>query len=182
MIEKLLLDMDGPLVNLRDPLCELHNLPDPYTESKQYPFELTDVWPLTINQLWVGCDADWWANLPPQPWMEELVYELELRFGKKNICLLTSPLDDDGSCYMGKMRWIKQHLPQYRRRFLVGPAKEFAAGGPHKGLVDDRPKNLKDFEAAGGTALAFPTPWNVNYRFADDPMPIVRTWLDTIAT
>lgn len=183
-ITQIVLDMDGPLVDLRKPLCELHGLPDPYTDPERiYPFDLTKVWPIPFERLWTGTDADWWADLPPQPWMEELVHELELRFGSENISLLTSPLDDDGACYTGKIRWIRKHLPQFRRRFLVGPAKEFASA-PWRALIDDRPKNLDDFATGGPPGmtmptLAFPTPWNENHKWAHDPMVVVRRWLGT---
>lgn len=113
-----------------------------------------------------------WKNLSPLPWMHDVVGILEAEFGEEHICILTSPVRTDG-CIDGKIAWIRHYLPQYRRRFLVGPPKEFCAS-PRHALVDDHEPNAVKFVEAGGHALLFPAPWN--RRFKEEPVAALKKW------
>jgi len=179
MIQRILLDVDGVLANLRVALAAKLNRPMPYEAGKRYGFQTAPLWGISAAEMWCGCDRTFWAGVPLMPWAHELVNELELRFGQGNICLLTSPIDEDG-CVDGKQDWVKEHFPAYRRRTMIGPAKEFCAGSPKHALIDDRPENIDTFAAAGGSVFTFPAPWNDGYLEAANPMPAVHRWLSSL--
>lgn len=182
MIDRILLDMDGVLVDFIGGAKKLHNVhvPNhphvPATQTEQAPWEIEPIFGMSAPELWDPMGRSFWANLDPLPQMPSIVGQLEARFGEENICLLTSPIRTDG-CIDGKMDWIKKHLPQYRRRFLVGPAKQFCASERHA-LVDDHAKNIEAFKDAGGYTFLSPAPWNC--RFAEDPVTALSVWLESI--
>lgn len=81
---------------------------------------------------------------------------VERRFGPRNIVVCTSvPLDSEAAS--GKLKWIQREIPEYSRRYLLGPAKEFCAPGL---MIDDSDFNVDNFELAGGKAVLVPRPWN----------------------
>ena len=182
MIDRVLLDMDGVLVDFLGGACKFHGvtydgLPhNPYSQTEQKPWEIEGVFGMSPHKLWNPLGRDFWANLDPLPYCHEVVELLSERFGEENICLLTSPIRTDG-CIDGKMDWIRKHLPQFKRRFLVGPAKQFAASSSHV-LVDDRPKNIEEFKAVGGNVFMFPAPWN--RRFKEHPVTALKEWLRSL--
>jgi 5'(3')-deoxyribonucleotidase len=83
---------------------------------------------------------------------------LEQIYGPEHICVLTSPVDTPGAVE-GKVDWIRHNMPDYRRRFFVGPPKHLVAAS-HIRLVDDHDDNVDAFVAAGGRATLVPRPWN----------------------
>jgi len=74
------------------------------------------------------------------------------------------------------MRWIREHLPAYSRRFLIGPAKEFCAN-PRSVLIDDSETNVKAFFEAGGHTVLVPREWNWMRGYAmESALEVVRTF------
>lgn len=181
MVDKILLDLDGVLVDFIKGAKQLHRKDYPYhphnpsTQHEMTPWELEPVFEMDGPELWEPMGFDFWANLDPLPHMNEFLELLESKFGEENICILTSPIRTDG-CIDGKMSWIKKNIPRYKRRFLVGPAKEFCAG-PSRALVDDSHTNVDKFRQAGGHALLVPAPWNP--RFKECPVAALKSWLRT---
>lgn len=169
MIDKCLLDMDGVLVNFVKGVCAFHGVDTPYPKYQNWNMEI----PLGIdkNTFYGNLGREFWANLEWTPDGFEILEVVEERFGVKNVCLLTSPVAADG-CIDGKMDWIKKHLPQYSRQFLVGPAKEFCANSNHF-LVDDFEENIDKFNASGGRGVLVPRPWNTN-RIHPDAVEFIR--------
>ena len=157
-----LLDLDGVLIDFLSAAHQYHGLPYSYSN---YPYELgsfANVPPaqgtLSTREFWDAFDRNFWVNLP---WIQEgheILRTLEYAFGRENICLLTSPTINPESI-IGKIEWIKRELPDYKRRYLVGPAKHFCAG-PDTVLVDDTDKNINAFKAGGGQTILVPRPWN----------------------
>lgn len=184
MIDRILLDLDGVLVDFLGGACRLHDKTyvghphDPETQVEQTAWEIEPIFQMTAPALWEPMGREFWKNLEPLPWAREVVGLLSKKFGEDNICLLTSPIRTDG-CIDGKMDWIREHLPQFRRRFLVGPAKQFCAS-PRHCLVDDRTTNIEGFKAVGGHGFLFPAPWN--HRFREHPVQSLKKWLDALDT
>lgn len=182
MIRRVLLDMDGVLVDFLGGACRLHNktyegLPhDPDNQPEQKPWDIEPLFEMTPPELWDPMGREFWANLDPLPHAFEVVDILTKRFGEENICLLTSPVRTDG-CIDGKMDWIRKHLPQFKRQFLVGPAKQFAASAQHV-LVDDHAKNIEAFKDAGGHVFMFPAPWN--HRYNEHALPALKRWVEAL--
>lgn len=145
---KCLLDMDGVLADFIGGLFKLRGVPrvDPTA------FECVS------RGEWEKMDFDFWANLEPTPEFAPILGTVEEIFGRENVCLLTSPCMTRG-CHDGKYAWIRKHLPEYKRRYLIGPAKHFCAG-PNTYLVDDSDDNCDAFVKAGGQAFLVPRAWN----------------------
>jgi 5'(3')-deoxyribonucleotidase len=139
------------------------------------PWDLGQVFSMTHKDIWEPLGFEFWRDLAPQPWCHEVIRLLTDRFGEKNICLLTSPVDTEG-CVEGKRAWMRNHTPQFRRRFLIGPAKEFTAGTPKHCLVDDSDTNIDTFKEAEGSTFLFPAPWNG--RFKEHPVEALQKWID----
>jgi hypothetical protein len=74
------------------------------------------------------------------------------------------------------MSWIEKHLPAYRRRFLIGPRKEFCAHGGSV-LIDDSDKNVASFRDAGGLAILYPRPWNSRHAESEIGLGVVAAEL-----
>ena len=179
MIDRILLDMDGVLVDFLGGACKLHHKTydghphDPVNQVAQKPWNIEPLFEMTAPALWSPMGREFWEGLDPLPWANEVIAILSSKFGEQNICLLTIPIRTDG-CIDGKMAYIRRHMPQFRRQFLVGPAKQFAAS-PRHCLVDDHHKNIEAFKDAGGHAFLFPAPYN--HRFKEHPVDALRSWV-----
>lgn len=174
--------MDGVLVDFLGGACKFHNKTydghphDPANQAEQKPWNIEPIFQMNAPELWDPLGREFWESLEPLPHCHEVVEILSNKFGEENICLLTSPVRTDG-CIDGKMSWIRRHLPQFRRRFLVGPAKQFCAS-PRHALVDDHAKNIEAFKDAGGHVFMFPAPWNP--RFSEDPVEAIKKWVEAL--
>lgn len=164
---KILIDMDGVLVNFWAGIVRAHKLEiDPYT-LPQWRGHCGgyDVLGITPGEFWEPCNSNWWFQLDPYPHYREIVAACEREVGAENVCLLSSPSSNVG-CPSGKLRWLDRHLPAYRRKVLIGPNKEFCA---HAGaiLIDDMQANCDKFIEHGGRAILWPGPWNANAHIED---------------
>ena len=112
-----------------------------------------------------------WADMGVTDWCHELINICANAVGKKNVCILTSPvLDPD--CAAGKMDWIYKEMPAWlHRQFLIGPCKQFCAR-PGSLLIDDCEENVKKFREYGGKGWEFPRPWNS--RRDEDPQEWIK--------
>ena len=182
---RILCDLDGVLADFTGGMCRAHGRSNPWTESESAGvYALDKLWGMTPAEFWRPADSEhFWAELEPTPEAFVLVRALEENVGAKNVAFLSSP-NLALSCMAGKLRWIRQHFPDYSRRFLFGPRKEFCAGSPAHLLIDDHDSNVQDFRMAGGTAVLFPRPWNMlsgTERSLDHVLEAVRRWRTTIA-
>ncbi len=155
-----LLDMDGVLVDFVKGMVEAHGLPDPYADESFIDFYFDKAWGLSATKFWNVANRDFWSNLDWMPDGVRILEIVELYHGHDNVCLLSSPCSQDG-CVDGKLDWIKRHVPQYKRRFLFGPRKEFCAA-PGRVLIDDNEDNVDAFVKCGGVGILVPRPWNRN--------------------
>jgi len=159
---KVLLDMDGVLVNTVKGICEFFKIKNPYVYGESADWDLSKTLGIEHKDLWPHLGYEFWRDLEPYPWMKDVVSLLEEDFGKENICLLTSPCETRG-CSDGKTDWVKEYLPDYTKRCLVGSAKEFCASLDRL-LIDDNDDNVAKFREAGGNAFLFAGPWNAKYK------------------
>jgi hypothetical protein len=153
MSRQIFLDMDGVIVNLQCPLQDLHHM-DVNLAFHRHELELTD------EQLWRGTDAIWWATLP---WMDDgraILALCEDAVGVENVFMCSTPAAWPGSAD-GKIRWIEEQMPNYKRRFILTPKKSCCAN-PRTLLIDDYERNTLEFHKEGGATLLCPRPWNAN--------------------
>lgn len=179
MIDRILLDIDGCLADFLGAVCKFHGKTyaghphDPETQTEQTSWDIEPIFQMSSHNLWEPLGYEFWLNVEPLPWCHEVISLLSDRFGEDNICLLTSPIRTDG-CIDGKMAWIRKHIPQFGRRFLMGPKKQFCAA-PNHCLIDDHDGNITAFKDAGGQAFLFPAPYN--HRFKAHPVEALKEWL-----
>ncbi len=155
---KVILDLDGVLVNMVGGMEERYD-----TKIKEWPeckASLEKVFNMPPKQLWSNLGINFWVNLKWHVDGQRILTKLSMQFGEENIVICTSPTWDPQAA-AGKMTWIQNHLPDFNRRFLIGPAKEFLAH-EQSVLVDDFDYNVDKFRKHGGHAILVPRPWNSN--------------------
>lgn len=156
---KLLLDMDGVLVDFVAGALAIHKKSLPYADVTWNFFKQIGI---EEREFWKPCDFHFWATLDWIPQGRVFLDSLISRYGEDRICFCTSPCETIGSVE-GKIEWIRRNLPRkMQRQFMITPAKQFAAKG--NVLIDDSPENCKKFEAAGGKTVLVPQPWNERWR------------------
>lgn len=112
---------------------------------------------LKTSEFWDTLDClFFWADLKPYPGALDFVERVS-KYGE--LYIATSPTESPLSSW-GKHMWINKHLPEYSRRFFIGPQKHLLADRDSV-LIDDSDSNCKKFEEAGGTSILVPRPWNV---------------------
>lgn len=160
---KCLLDLDGVLVDFVGGMCRAHCRANPYDEDRNSgQYEITDLWGMSATEFWEPADAEFWAGLEMCPDGHQILEACVSLFGTDNVCLLTSPSLNEGATD-GKVRWIYENLPAFKRQFLVGAAKEFCAH-ERAVLVDDYDSNVEKFRRHGGRAVLVPRPWNTRHE------------------
>lgn len=168
-MSKCFLDMDGVIADFVTGACIAHGRPSPYTEPESLGiFDMEKLWSVTPAEFWFPINAGgfaFWSGLAKTPEADGIVSLVSEAFGVENVAILTSPSMDAG-CVPGKRAWIAKYFPQFSNRILFGSAKEFLAG-PDKFLVDDRDKNILDFEKHGGIGVTVPRPWNALHSASD---------------
>lgn len=171
---KVFLDMDGVLTNFVAGALKAHSRK--FSELRVGEWDFHEALGLEQEAFWHPLQGQtFWRCLQ---WMDDsraILAMLERSFGPENICLLTSP-SLDPECASGKVRWIENNLPAYKRRFLIGPQKDFVAG-PGKLLIDDSPKNVRAFCEAGGDGLIVPRFWNHLHAYADRAVTFLERYL-----
>jgi len=159
---KCLVDMDGVLVDFVNPVCKIHNVPDPFEDPKNWgKFNVEEMLKMSVDDFWRPLTYDWWMSLPLFPEAETILAMCCSVFGDDNVGLLSSP-SHSPDCIKAKMDYIQKKLPAFKKRFLLGPAKEFCAGSNNL-LVDDSDRNIEKFVGAGGIGFTYPRPWNKMY-------------------
>ena len=159
MIKQVMLDMDGVIVDFVKGICKLHNRPNPYTDEKNLGlFDMDKIWGIPAADFWKGTEYDFWLNLEFTQDASLLLDVLDKFIGLDNVCILTSPNLSKG-CVDGKRDWVSKNLPQFKKRILVGSAKEFTTS-KNRLLIDDRDSNVEKYIECDGKAYLFPQPWN----------------------
>ena len=115
------------------------------------------IWPLIHAQPNGG--IDWWASLPKMENADELWKFLnQLRLPIKILSSTSSRASNSNAGDIGKRKWLLTHLspaPSDENIILVDSAgaKKTYAKGPEHILIDDYPKNISQWRAAGGTGI-----------------------------
>jgi 5'(3')-deoxyribonucleotidase len=173
VIKTVFLDLDGCLVDFIGGACNLYGIDNPYDLPENLgKWEMYNMIPMKEDEFYRDMDYDFWRQLHWTEDGKDILDALEEMFGKRNICILSSPCRTDG-CLQGKADWIRSEMPQYKRQFLLGNQKHFCAWDGAS-LVDDSDKNCDEFCAAGGEAILVPRPWNRNYKISGNTIWYVK--------
>ena len=138
-------DMDGVLVDFLKGAEEIlgHPFDTPYVDKveKQNRRKL------------VMSHAGFWANLPPLP-DYRILWNFIHKFDPE---ILTASASWDEHCGPGKIQWLDKylHIPHHLIHVVKREQKQlFAKSGVQQNiLIDDHPKNIAEFIAAGGIGV-----------------------------
>jgi len=159
------LDMDEVLVDFIGGALRLHNKDLP---RKDIPWGIAEACGFVgdqVSKFWAPMGYEFWKNLEWTSEGRSFLEKLEKIFDDR-IVLMTSPCETEG-CADGKIAWIKQHLPRYRRRFFIGPPKHLSAS-PTKILIDDHEGHIDNFYNEAGQVVLVPRPWNRDRHLTDE--------------
>ena len=108
---------------------------------------------------------NFWTNMP---WTRD-GKQLWSFLKKHNPHILSAYSIEDPNCIPGKMRWLRKEVG-YTQNFMINivrrvQKKDFAMKGSNIGkrpaiLIDDYPKNVQQFKAAGGIGILHTTTSN----------------------
>ena len=112
------------------------------------------------SKFWDSLDREFWATIPPEPHLTEMMEYLVDQVGIRNVCIASTPTLCPESL-AGKLIWVKKHLPTFmHRQYMFGVDKSLLAK-PDRLLIDDNQDNCVEFGREGGHYLLVPRPWNV---------------------
>jgi len=180
---KCYLDMDGVLDDFVGAACREHVRPC-YDKPEHYGiFDMEKIWGITPKAFWSKLDVDaykFWRRLEKTPEADEIVQLAIDTFGVENVAILTAAAMHP-MCAAAKRDWIREYYPQFEKRIIYAQAKGFV-GGPKKVLIDDRDRNIEDWEAAGGVGILVPRLWNKEYQYAkhNQTLDMIKAGLDTL--
>jgi hypothetical protein len=158
-ISHIYLDMDGVLCDFVGAALRIHKRLDALDHWPAGEWDIAKVLGISTDEFWAPIDhhaEHFWAGLEPYPWLNNLVNLLESTGAP--ITIASSPSYDPYSA-AGKLMWLKKHLPQFKRRYLLGGEKHLLAR-PNAVLIDDNDQGVYQFHTAGGWGITFPQPWN----------------------
>lgn len=156
------IDMDGVLVDLVPAWLKIKGFEMP----SQWPggeYYLHKIFPISREDIWKGCDEEWWANLPKTGIANELLSFVECH--SDEVYLVTNPVVEEGAT--GKILWIERNYPQHINRFMMGPCRYLLARNDRI-LIDDQDNNIDLFNQHGGRGILLPQPWNRYHNRKDD--------------
>lgn len=160
------IDMDGVLADFVTAACRVHGRQPAHDHER-----LHEAWGISSREFWWEIEShgdSFWALLDEYSWSRDLVV-LAKEFGP--ISIATSPaLSPD--CAAGKVAWLQRFFGNNFREFMIGPRKHLLAK-PGAILIDDTVRHCDDFREAGGEAILFPQPWNVNRDLCGDRLGYV---------
>jgi hypothetical protein len=159
------LDLDGALVNFVGGAFRVHGRSIPMNTVEWDFCSQLGFNGVSDPAFWGPMGFDFWADLEWMPDGHDILEAVEDTFGPENVVLLTSPCTTRGGVE-GKVEWVRRNLPEYGRRFFVGPPKHLVAG-PSKVLVDDHDGNLLKFLDHRGRVVCVPRPWNILRHLTD---------------
>lgn len=163
-MKKILLDMDGVIVDLVNGVCSKLNIPNPYVYGREDRWDFSVSLGIPHEEIWPQLGYDFWRDLSPYPWTQDLVDFLIKKVGADNISILTKPCGTIG-CIDGKIEWLKTHVPQIKT-YGISNEKGFY-GSPDFLLIDDTDENVNSFSKNGATSFLFAAPWNRKFLITD---------------
>jgi len=165
-ITHIYLDMDGVLCDFVGAALRVHRQLDALDHWPAGEWDIAKVLRVKSEEFWWRIDHHgerFWASLQPYPWAADLVRLLE---SMSVPITIASSLSYDPYSAAGKLQWLSEHFPQFKRRYLLGSEKHLLAK-PGAVLIDDNDQGVEDFRQAGGQAVLFPQAWNRRFDVKD---------------
>jgi len=158
----IILDLDGVLADFTSAACAVHGK---YGATKINKWNFFKDWGITEREFWAKIKAhgdDFYReSVLPFSWALDLLAAVEQT---DEYVIMSTPACGSPEGYAGKKIWVDKYLQPHVLEpieLIVGGAKHLMAQ-PDRLLIDDYDKNVENFRKAGGHAITFPQPWNVN--------------------
>lgn len=151
------LDLHGVLADFTSATCALFKKPIATADKWSY----YENWNISENAFWKKIESkeDFWLNLEPLPWLEELLTILKEYPETDSITILTAP-PRDPRCRVQTLQWVEQqdclkNLP------IIFDADKAKYASPTAFLIDDGLHNIDSWSLSPtyGSFL-FPQKWN----------------------
>lgn len=143
MKQRLYLDMDEVLADTLDYMCSVFNFENPYLKEENLGVRsLHELLKKDWRDVWMNLGVDFWANIPPYYWAQDLINYCET-LCPNEVYFLTSPVPD-GCCASGKQLWVNKNFPKYTGKLIIAHAK-YAVVDQYSVLVDDSEHNERKF-------------------------------------
>ena len=135
---------------------------------------------LGIQDPWSQFGADFFESVG---WTEDgrrILETVEQASGKDNVYICTSPTYESTSAD-GKLRWIRKHIPEYERRYVLTPNK-WLLSRPGRVLIDDCDEQIEGWGIDGGIGILVPRPWNSKHLQSGIDVPAyIRNELEFVS-
>ncbi len=155
------LDLDNVLVDFVNGACRHHGVPNPYLNpDNRGKYNMETLIKMDGKAFFGKMDFDFWSNLEWLPDGRDIIEAILKYVSPKQVTILSSPIATNG-CLDGKIHWIRNNTPEWKRSFFIGPNKHKIAG-PNKILIDDHDVNVDnwvtrdDGTPTGGHAIQVP--------------------------
>ena len=157
----LYIDMDDVLVHLNVKIAESLGMStdEMYSKWKRGAYDASAAFGVSSEEIWSIAfrEKDFWGDLPAYSWAKDL-WNTCNNLGPSYI--LTAPIYSVPElvpiCLSGKIKWLHRFTdnPKFEN-YVITRHKSHCAKWNHI-LIDDREKNINEFEAAGGVGVLFP--------------------------
>lgn len=165
------LDMDGVLVDFISGALEVFSVP--YQNKKDFMREIS-TWedlPKALgvsNQVFYSVmgklSYEFWLTLAPLKDTDRLncgnLVRCLTNSSKVDTYILTTAASANSA--KGKIMWVEAYLPHLADKVITAKTKS-AVAGLGKVLIDDRPRNIEEWEAAGGKGILYPQYYNTSH-------------------
>lgn len=157
------LDLDGCIANIGQAVANIYGIKLTPELEAQYGNTLYKLMGLeTKQEMWdvINAIPDFWENIPPYSWCEELVDALQ---SVDEVQILTSSPRTDAltksNASTGKARWVGRYLLNKNLKVNIVSDKYLLAA-PGRILIDDRESHCRKFGEHDGQSILFDQPWN----------------------
>lgn len=176
---KVMLDMDGVLVNFIQGAISIHGKPLKHDEVDTWNFH-KKFWQMSSADFFKPMEFDFWTQLERYDWAYHVTTAINDVVTDNETFYCTSPSDNKG-CIDGKKFWLRTYgfHGDNHEQFIPIRRKDLLAG-PDVLLIDDSDHNVAAFRNAGGMAILFPQPWNENRELTEDRIGYLRKQLEIV--
>lgn len=163
---RVFLDLDDVLVDFVGAAARVHGTTIEVVQQKWPPgtWGMDQGMGMTGEQFRKPIDEageDFWANLEPLPWYDEMIKVVETYLATEWILCTSAGLYEHA--YRGKLTWIQKKFGATFNKFIITDYK-FMFANPMSVLIDDKEEACVQFTMNGGRALLFPRHWNSLYE------------------
>jgi 5'(3')-deoxyribonucleotidase len=176
---KIYCDLDSVLTNFEKGCQQVFNWPEKQVEPLS---DIVSHLGITKLEFWDTIDSygeEFWVNLEPEPWADELVDII--KYYDRDFVILTSPSRSHFAA-SGKVLWLQKFFKSKKfSNYIITPAKNKRMLANRRSiLIDDNDRNCKEFRESLGFSIIFPRSYNSNWELEDQKLEHTKQQLNLI--